>query len=70
MQGIPKTICKKRLVRVKEGSAMYHVSNKTFLKIAKEAGAVIQINQVSLIDLDTFDEYLETFRLEAPNKIY
>ncbi len=64
MQGLLKSLCKKRLVRYKEGAEMYSIGIVRFMELAKECGAVIKINQIALVDLDTFDEYLETFRVK------
>lgn len=63
MQGIPKPLKKKRLARMKEACEMYSMGATKFREIAKDAGAIIKVGGLVLIDLDTFDEYLETFRL-------
>ena len=63
MQGIPQPLKKRRLVRWKEAYEMYGIGKTKFREIAKNAGAVIKVGTMVLIDLDTVDEYLETFRL-------
>ena len=44
---------KKRFVRYQEGAE----------QLAKEAGAIYKIRRVVLVNLDIFDEYLDTFRM-------
>ena len=62
MQRKPKTINKKRLVRYKEGAEMYSMGmNQT---LAKDAGAILKIDRMVLVDLDVFDKYLESFRVK------
>ena len=63
MQGIPKPLQKKRLARIKEAKEMYSIGETKLREIAKNAGAIIRIGGLTLYDLDTIDEYLETFRL-------
>lgn len=42
---------------------MYSMGMNKFQVLAKEAGAILKINRMVLVDLDTFDQYLETFRV-------
>ncbi len=70
MQGIPKAYSKKRLVRYKEGAEMYSMGITKFTALARDAGAIIKIGQMVLVDLDTFENYLESFRLEPPKNFY
>ena len=63
MQRTPKKLEKKRLVRYKEGAAMYSMGMNKFQALAKDAGAILKIDRMVLVDLDTFDQYLETFRV-------
>ncbi len=63
MQRTPKKLEKKRLVRYKEGSEMYSMGMNKFQALAKDAGAILKIDRMVLVDLDTFDQYLETFRV-------
>ncbi len=63
MQGIPKVYSKLRLVKIKEGAKMYCMGETKFRAVARDAGAIIKINQTTLIDLDIFEKYLETFRV-------
>lgn len=39
------------------------VYEDTFEQLAKEAGAIYKIRRVVLVNLDIFDEYLDTFRM-------
>lgn len=63
MQRISKGVNKKRLVRYKEGSQMYSMGMNKFQTLAKDAGATLKIDRLVLVDLDVFDEYLESFRV-------
>ena len=64
MQKIARKFEKKRLVRYKEGAEMYSMGMNKFQALAKDAGAILKIDRMVLVDLDTFDEYLETFRVK------
>lgn len=64
MQRKQKTINKKRLVRYKEGAEMYSMGMNKFQTLAKEAGAILKIDRMVLVDLDVFDRYLESFRVK------
>ncbi len=55
---------KKRFVRYQEGAELYSMGLHTFEQLAKEAGAIYKIRRVVLVNLDIFDEYLDTFRSE------
>ena len=63
MQKLPKAVNKKRLVRYKEGAEMYSIGMNKFQQLAKDAGAILKIGRIVLVDLDTFDKYLESFRV-------
>lgn len=54
---------KKRFVRYQESEELYSVGLHTFEQIAKEAGAIYKIRRLILVNLDIFDEYLDTFRM-------
>ena len=64
MQRTSKKIERKRLVRYKEGAELYSMGMNKFQTLAKDAGAVVKIDRVVLVDLDTCDQYLETFRVK------
>ena len=64
MQRKPKTINKNRLVRYKEGAEMYSIGMNKFQTLAKDAGAILKIDRMVLVDLDVFDKYLESFRVK------
>lgn len=63
MQKLPKAVNKKRLVRYKEGAEMYSIGMNKFQQLAKDAGAILKIDRIVLVDLDIFDKYLESFRV-------
>lgn len=64
MQRATKKVEKKRLVRYKEGAEMYSMGMNKFQTLAKDAGAILKIDRMVLVDLDIFDQYLETFRMQ------
>ena len=64
MQRATKKVAKKRLVRYKEGAEMYSMGMNKFQTLAKDAGAILKIDRMVLVDLDIFDQYLETFRVQ------
>lgn len=63
MQRELKKTKQKRLVRYKEGAELYSMGLNKFQSLAKDAGAILKIDRLVLVDLDVFDEYLETFRV-------
>lgn len=64
MQRATKKVEKKRLVRYKEGAEMYSMGMNKFQTLAKDEGAILKIDRMVLVDLDIFDQYLETFRVQ------
>ena len=64
MQRATKKVEKKRLVSYKEGAEMYSMGMNKFQTLAKDAGAILKIDRMVLVDLDIFDQYLETFRVQ------
>ena len=64
MQRATKKVEKKRLVRYKDGAKMYSMGMNKFQTLAKDAGAILKIDRMVLVDLDIFDQYLETFRVQ------
>ena len=64
MQRATKKVEKKRLVRYKEGAEMYSMGMNKFQTLAKDAGAVLKIDRMVLVDLDVFERYLESFRVK------
>ena len=59
-----EVVSKKRLVRYKEGAEMYSMGMNKFQTLAKDAGAVLKIDRMVLVDLDVFERYLESFRVK------
>ena len=64
MQRTSKVVNKKRLVRYKEGAEVYSVGMNKFQTLAKDAGAILKIDRIVLVDLDVLDQYLESFRVK------
>lgn len=54
---------KKKFVRYQEGAELYSMGLHTFEELAKEAGAIYKIRRVVLVNLEIFEEYLDTFRM-------
>ena len=54
---------RKKFVRYEEGAMLYSMGVHTFQQLAKDARAILKIDRMVLVDLDIFDEYLETFRV-------
>lgn len=52
----------KRYVRYKEGAELYSIGLTKFQQLAKEAGAVIKVDKLVLVDCRRFEEFLESFR--------
>ena len=64
MQRKPRTINRKRRVRYEEGAERYSMGMNKFQTLAKDAGAILKIDRMVLVDLDVFDKYLESFRVK------
>ena len=52
-----------KFVRYQEGAELYSMGLHTFEELAKEAGAIYKIRRVVLVNLEIFEEYLDTFRM-------
>ena len=55
---------KKRFVRYQESEELYSVGCIHLSRLQKEAGAIYKIRRLVLVNLDIFDEYLDTFRCD------
>ncbi len=55
---------KKRFFRYKDGAKHYSLSQNTFERLAKEAGAVYHYGKAVLVNTEIIDDYLECFREE------
>ena len=64
MQRTSIVVNKYRLVRYKEGAEMYSVGMNKFHTLAKDAGAILKIDRIVLVDLDVLDQNLESFRVK------
>lgn len=62
-QGSSVLRTKRKWIRCKEGVDLYSIGKTKLLEIAREAGAAVKIDGTILIDSETLDLYLETFRL-------
>ena len=58
-----EAIRKKKFVRYDEGAELYSMCKHSFMKLAAEAGALYKVNRISLVNMEVFEEYLETFRI-------
>lgn len=43
---------------------MYSMGMNKFQVLSKDAGAILKIDRMVLVDLDIFDQYLESFRVK------
>lgn len=53
----------KKFVRYKEGADLYSMSQSKFEQMAKDAGAIYKLNKLVLVNMEVFDDYLESFRI-------
>ena len=58
-----KKLRSKVYVRCDDGAKLYSMSKNSFIKLARDAGAIYKINKMVLVNTKYLDEYLETFRL-------
>lgn len=58
-----ETINRKRFVRYKEGAELYSMSQSTFERMAKQAGATYKINKLVLVNCDIFERFLDSFKI-------
>ena len=52
---------KKKYVRYEEGAERYSIGITKFMQLAREAGAVIKVDRISLVNCDKFEAFLESF---------
>ena len=55
---------RKKFVRYKDGAELYSLGIQTFMKIAKEAGAVRKIRGTVLVNIEKLDEYIDSFEVK------
>lgn len=53
----------KKWVRYEEGAKLYSMGIQSFMRLAKEAGAVYKIRGIALVKLEELDRYIEAFKL-------
>lgn len=51
----------RKFVRYREGAEMYGMGISKFQQMAKEACATYKIDKMVLVNIDRFEQYLETF---------
>jgi hypothetical protein len=51
----------KKYVRYKEGAELYSIGLTKFQALAKEAKSTIKIDNIVLVNCETFEKFLETF---------
>ncbi len=51
----------KKYVRYSEGARLYGMSERSFYKLAHDAGAVHKWNKIALVNIEIIDSYLELF---------
>lgn len=56
---------RKKWIRCKEATVTYSIGRTKLTQLAREAGAVLKIDSTLLIDVETFEKYLETFRVRG-----
>ena len=49
----------KKYVRYKEGADLFSMGERTFMDLAKEAGAVRKIKGVCLVNIEALNQYIE-----------
>ena len=65
MQRATKKVGKEKVKSdIKRVAEMYSMGMNKFQTLAKDAGAILKIDRMVLVDLDIFDQYLETFRVQ------
>ena len=53
----------KKWMRIKEATQIYSIGRTKLTALAKECGATLKIDKLTLIDTERLEIYLETFRL-------
>lgn len=53
----------KRFMRMSEAAEYYSIGLTKFRTLLRESGAMYKIDGMILVNIDKFDEYLETFRV-------
>ncbi len=54
----------KKFVRYKEGAVLYSMGLSKFQQMAHDAGATYKVDKLVLVNLEKFEQYLETFAEE------
>lgn len=69
-EAVRKTLAarKKIYVRYKEGAALYSMGLSKFQQMAHAAGAVYKADKACFVNLEIFDAYFQTFRLDEGDR--
>lgn len=60
---VTKESSQARFLRYREGADIYGMSQSSFEKLAKEAGAVYKVGKMALVRVEILDAYLEQFHI-------
>ena len=52
----------KKFVRYQEGAEKYSIGITKFQELAKDAKAVYKVDKIALVNCESFEKFLETFR--------
>lgn len=53
----------KRFRRYQDGADYYNMSKSSFMKHAKEAGAIYKVGKMVLVNCEILERYFESFKL-------
>ena len=56
---------KAKYLRQRQGTQLYNMSRTTFCKLALESGGLIKIGSMVIVERETFERYLESFRVPS-----
>ncbi len=59
-----------KFIRFKDGPKLYCICQTKFEKLAWDANAVYKVEKVCLVNIEIFEEYLETFRVVKGRDYY
>lgn len=65
-----KSCEKPRFIRFKEGAEIYHMSLSKFRELAMAAGATYKIDKLVLVNVERFEVFLESYRLDSSKKAF
>ena len=65
IKGESKTQRAKRWIRCRDAIERYGVSRPTIMAWAKSSGSLLKIEKTVLIDIETLDKFIESYRVEG-----